>query len=310
MKKHASHRRSLFVLLHAVVLIVALQTSAAVGEEAFPIRPHAETQDLILKLMSPADDGDPTTRWLAIERLQLLAADDNQKFVEQVAFYVAHMKEKVLGSVVYRIFGYCLISNDTWFQVMSRYAYCENEQLRKDARRTLRGMPSGNYQNYQDLGYLAPVVRNEQVGDDVAGSAKRWIFETAPNSAFLLFISEAKGQENSRMRRLERVISNAQFDKMYMGGIEGNGGLITKETQDAVRELAKSPHWWARFFVAETMVQNYEFRLDDVIATLAEDPDPLVKQSIGSLKKPDPLRASRVDDGRQLGEHLRPKPSK
>ncbi len=296
MNTSTSCRHELFVLICTVTALLLSLTGNSLAEEPFPIKPHAEIQELIDKVMNRTDDGDAPIRWRALERLQGLAADNDTRFVEQVAYYVAHMKEKIFAPVVYRLFGFCRISNDTWFQVMSRYAYSENEQLRKDARGTLIGTPSGRYQNYRNLACFEPVVRNDQVGDEVAGPAKRWIFETAPNSAFLLFVPETNGKEFLRLRRLERVISNAQFEIQYMGGLEG--GKISKETEDAVRELAKSPHWWARLFVAETIVQNREFRVAEVIAALVKDPDPLVKQSIASLHKEDPLRATRVDTGR------------
>ncbi len=294
MNRCKSYRYASIVLVHFVASIVASPTGTSKAEEPFPIKPHAEIQALIHEWTIPAQD--EAKEFRTIRRLRALAAEDNERFVLQVAYYVAHMKEKVLGSAVYRLFGYCRISEGTWVEVMSRYAYCANEQLRKDARRTLRGTPSGKYQNYRDLEYFAPVVRNEKVGDELAIPAKRWIFETAPNSAFLLFVPEADRKEWSRLRRLERVMSNALFDIQYMGGLEGE--KISKETEDAVRELAKSPHWWARLFVAETIVQYREFRVADVIATLAKDSDPLVKQSIASLEKEDPLRATRVDTGR------------
>jgi len=206
------------------------------------------------------------------------------------------MKEKIFAPVVYRLFSYCRISEGTWVEVMCHYAYCENEQLRKDSRGVLSGAPSGNYQNYRDFSHFAHVVRNNVAGKGVADSGNRWIFETSPNSAFLLFVGDAGPKESLRLRRLERIISNALFEIHYMGGLEG--GKISQETEAAVRELAKSPHWWARLFAAETIVQNREFRVPDVIASLAKDPDSLVKQSIASLEKEDPLRATRVDTGR------------
>jgi len=287
----------LFVLIGAAVAMGAMPSDEVLAEEKFPIKPHAETQELIAQWMSTADEGDPLPRAKALGRLQVLAAADHQRFVEQVAFYAAHMKEKIYAPVVYRLFGYCLISNDTWAKVMSRYAYCDNQQLRKDARNILRGAtPGGGYQNYCDLGLFDTLVHDDH--EEISSPAKRWIFETSPNSAYLLLARDARNNEFIRLRRLERVISNALFEIQYMGGLEG--GKISKEIEDAVRELAKSPHWWARLFVAETIVQNREFRVADVIATLAKDPDPLVKQSIASLEKEDPLRATRVDTGRLL----------
>ena len=67
------------------------------------------------------------------------------------------------------------------------------------------------------------------------------------------------------------------------------------ETATAIRELAESKFWWSRVFAAEIMVQNKEFRDEELIKRLLEDENKLVRQSAASIGKPDPLRFAEVD---------------
>ena len=94
-------------------------------------------------------------------------------------------------------------------------------------------------------------------------------------------------------RRMERFIADALYEKTDLGGIPE--GHVDPATATVVRKLAESKHWWARMFAAEIMVQNKEFRDDELVARLLKDDNKLVRQSVAAIDTPDPVRFAKVD---------------
>jgi hypothetical protein len=126
-----------------------------------------------------------------------------------------------------------------------------------------------------------------------ARSLQRAVFELTPESAFLLFHTKAKSGELVSLRRDARNVSNALYQKLWLGGLPD--GDINDETKESLATLASSEHWWARLFAAEVMVQHKEFRNKRTIDAMLADENELVRNSIRSIQEPDELRFAKVD---------------
>jgi hypothetical protein len=195
------------------------------------------------------------------------------------------------------------------------YAYDPNEMLREEARILLRSaMRESQYQGYCDFSHFVDAINSQFQESSLTQPLTRFLFETSPNPAFLIFVHEAPSLEEFDLRRAERTISNAIFEldwatkrRAYVRHAKSRG-LLPKDTPDSSSwsidestartrlELAQSKYWWARLFIAETMVQHKELRDKVLLEAFEKDESELVRRSVASIRNPDPLRVTKVDD--------------
>ncbi len=282
------------ILLIAAIAssLVSIRTNAQ--DVAFPIEPHAATQLLLSKQpFWPLDTRDEDgLRNLAASLA--IAREDRKRFVEQVVYFTYHMKEQIGVPVVYRLLQLAQVSEGDFAVALSPLLYCEDPKLRQQAWSLFplvynRGCPFG----YRNMSGIRDYLKSDKQNPIVARNLNRAVFETSPSAAFLEYHADAKREELIRYRRLERVISNALYQKAWLGGIPG--GKVDESTAAAIAELANSKFWWARMFASEIMVQNKEFRDVELIDRLTKDENELVRQSAASVEKPDAFRATKVD---------------
>ena len=271
------------------------------------IAPHPQTQRLLVQFFELIQreyenaslhqnelDIETQEIWRRFLELRRVSEDDRAEFVQQEI--LAIVTDRLDGDFdIYVLLDFVGTSEVGYAAGLSGLLYCDNEEIRREAW----GLFSHTYSNrvtYQvgvDMAGLRVHVTGEHQIPEVATPLKRAIFERMPQAAFLMFVSTVSLRSGESYRRLERTVDNALYQKRWLGGIPD--GKIDEETATALRMLGHDAHWWARMYAAETMVQNKEFRDDDLIARLKDDEHELVRGSIASLTTPDPLRAAEVD---------------
>lgn len=285
--------RSLVVSLFACFFAAA----AAEGEEdvdrPFPIEADPVVQKQIESALRPLEQltNDDFARNLA----QVLA-DSNKdpiRFIDQVMYFTCHV-EPVLATGPYRLLLWAEVSQHDCARALGKHLYSHDARLRNEVRELF---PFANFAGRRrdclpDYSGFGSLIREGRGTAEVTEPLTRMMFEVSPSAAFLFFHTEAK-REIVSYRRLERIVSNALYEKQYLGGIAG--GKCDGVTADALRQLAVSKHWWSRLFVSETMVQNKELRDSEVLGRLAKDDHKLISQSARSVAEPGDLRASKVE---------------
>ena len=279
-------------LLPASFVIVGCCSSAWAYD--FPIVPDETTQQLIEQWVATSEEAQLEAHYDLLPALHRLAKKDRIGFARQVVYYVYQQPQAELAI---ELFAFCRITSRDRALALSSYLYSEDRRLRKQVQglfpfRPYEFMPSSY--NYPDYSYLGGFVVDRAPSFDGAASLRRMMFEFSPNAAFLQYHGEAPGSERLGLRRMERFIADALYEKHHLGGLPG--GEIDDATASVIRRLGESEHWWARMFAAEIMVQNKEFRDPEVIDRLLKDENNLVSQSVASIKAPDPRRFTKVDD--------------
>lgn len=294
------------------VFCCALALSVLGDEGDYPIQPHPETQDLFARWLATANRAQAEDHYALLARLEPLARDDYQRFVEQVMYFVHHLsqQEKARASVVRSLVQYCMVPKGRVATALSPHLYGEHPALRKEAWGLFHySIGSGFPQGYADLSYIRDHVTGNRQKEEIATPLKRAIFEVAPNAAFRLFLPEAERLEGLKLARAEHTLENALFERNinihergYLayakerGQPDGDLPLpppwkLDATTIAAMRELASSKHWWARMVVAEFMVRNKDLRVAELIEKLKKEENDLVRQSATSIETPDPLRS-------------------
>lgn len=278
--------------------IVFLEGASAQEAPPAVIEPHVQTQRLLAEVLRPAPNVDEAQLRRKLEELTALIRTDVPRFVQQSVLYEANergKREPFSTGFTSGLFQNAGIDERDFPDAISTLLYCNDEHIRKEAWKLLRRSITRECVNGQpDLSHFRDHVIGQFQKPAIAQPLRRAIFESVPSAAFLLFHSGAERTEWIPYRHKERIVSNALYEKQWLGGIPG--GKVNAETAATLRDLAASKYWWARMFVAEIMVQNKEFRDADVIKRLLEDENELVRNSVASIEKPDPLRAAKVDD--------------
>jgi hypothetical protein len=291
---------------------------AGAKEHPGVIERHEETQRLMAECMAAAQGLDASlsdrndVRELTFHRklneLMALARLNGPRFIQQVLLLESRKDWGELSPAMAFLREDAQLSANDFAAALAPLLYCDDESIRKRAREWFprvfgRGCPYG----HPNMSHLADCVKGKHLNPQIAMPLQRALFEVDSNGAFLFFHTTAKPQEFISLRRAERTIANVLYEKQYLGGLSER--TIDTETAQIVRELAESDYWWARLFIAELMVQNREFRQVDLIATLREDENPLVRQSVGSIDEPDSLRMTPVDGQSPKQATVRPAPS-
>ncbi|HUE75142.1 MAG TPA: hypothetical protein VMP01_30015 [Pirellulaceae bacterium] len=287
-------------LARPVVLFLFAFGMTARGQDAdYPIIPHPETQELIAKWATPfANDAQLDEHYALLGRL-MRAADDSQRFVQQVVYFVHHQEKSkdggLRGMMAMTLLDHCDVSVGHVAIALVPYLYGEHAALRKSAWGLFLYGQRGNYPpGYTDLSYVADAARSDK--EEIATPVRRAIFEVAPNAAFHLFWVEADAGEFAKLLRAQRTLENALFEQKVRTELEPAQPpwKLDENTIEALRVLSASKYWWARMFASEFMFRHEDFRIPELIEKLEQDEDDLVRNSAVSITTPDPLRSSKV----------------
>lgn len=274
----------------AAALGIHVIVAAARADEP-KIAPHPETQQALGELVL-AGHRPEADQWRLLSRAIAIADRNHRQFVQQVVLFAHASSDQVQVPGVYRIMRWAGITDVEVAQAVAPLLYCSDAPLRKAARRLLPFKRSQERIGAVDLSDFHSIIVAAPEDEDVQ-FLRRAVFELAPESAFLLFHTEAKPTELIGLRRHARNIGNALFEKLWLNGIPREG--LGPTASDSIAALASSEYWWARLFVAEVMVQHKEFRNEKLIELMQRDENELVRKSIQSLRDPDPLRLTNVD---------------
>jgi hypothetical protein len=216
------------------------------------------------------------------------------RFVQQSILYQLTNRRDGQEVDAFAILNEARIARGSLAVAVAPLLYCGNAEIRRAARKLFpQAIGCGCRDGQPDFSHFRDHVMGAHQRPAIATPLKRALFETAPNSAFIFFASEAERSDHVPYLRKERIISNALYEKHPLGGIPA--GNVDGATAGALRDLAMSQYWWSRMFVAEIMTQNKEFRDAEVIKRLREDENELVRHSIAAIDRPDSLRAAHVD---------------
>lgn len=302
------------MVISGLVSAVHLTNVIAAEDSPVVIEPHVETQGLMSELLRPSPMANEAELRRKLELLSTLARANGPRFVQQVVLHEVQLKTNGAEVGPYMFLREANISKSHYAEGLGVLLYCRDKQIRRYAWE-LFPLAIGRVCNYghADLSHIRDHVTGNYQKSEISTPLKRAIFESAPNAAFLLYHTEAKGIEMLKFRRAERAISNAMFEREMIKqerdylefakhrGLPGRDvqlpapWKLDPATAAVIHELATSKHWWARMFIAEIMVQNKDFRDVELLKTLAEDENELVRQSVASINAPDPLRAGKVD---------------
>ena len=277
--------------LIAIPLASVLVVSA--GGAELPITPTAATQALLLEWMETTTNSQSSLHWAMLGTLRDVAGNSETEFVRQLVYFIYEHSKKYNAGLIhaYALLDYCHVSKLAIAKALGPHLYSRNEEFREVVRVPYY-VERGPYR-YPDYSDFRQLALGEDWKHEAAEPIRRMMFEFSPNAAFLLFNNEVQGGERLELRRMERFIADALYEKTHLGGLPG--GMIDEGTASVIRRLGESEHWWARMFAAEIMVQNKEFRDPEVIDRLLKDENNLVRQSVASIKTPDPLRFAKVD---------------
>jgi hypothetical protein len=261
------------------------------------IQPHAETQRVLELLVAATMDRLDRQKYYRIMfELDQLSIADGPELVRQTILYdVTHKPPFPVWILTFQL----KVGVRDWMTAIAPLLYCDNTAIRDTARKFLGilfvprpSMSRFDVSDFSDL--FISTGPFHMLDPRIATPLRRALFEAVPGTVFLLYADrDAAGDEIRPYYRKWRVIDNALFEKHWLGGIPG--GRVDQATADVMRELAASKYWWSRLFVAEIMVQNKEFRDPELVKQLEQDENELVRNSIASLSKPDPLRITPVD---------------
>lgn len=286
-------------LLWATVGVFGLR-AALPQETRCGIVRHPETLRLFDAFFAAEED--TPQYWKVLSELGRLAKSDPRRFVKQTILY--DLEQKKMWATWYLIWM-TRVKNSDVMEALAPLLYCEDEGIRESASRMLPAafFLARNEKDVLELSELREFPRQVRM------PLIRALFELRPVDGFFYFTGEQsdrpdlQGVGNAereidpndvvRYRTLLRTVDNALYRKKWLDGIPG--GKVDPPTRDALRELAGSKYWWSRLFVAEIMVQNKEFRDPELVKQLEQDENELVRNSIASLTKPDPLRITPVD---------------
>jgi hypothetical protein len=295
--------RPLSIAVIAVVVAGVLSTAdtrvGAQEDSGYVIGPMANAQRLFGELINPDKDATLDDVRKKVDALRKLG--DDAFLVRQAVFYEATMRPRPEGfdkGWAYVVLARELVPIGSYPAAVADLLYAPEEAVRKEARYVFQ-CALGQKPQYDvlDLSRFRDYIVGVYQKQEIAYPLKRALFETVPMEAFFLFTCESPLEIKKDLvidyRRKWRVIDDALFEKRWLGGIPG--GRVDQATADAMRELAASKYWWSRLFVAEIMVQNKEFRDPELVKQLEQDENELVRNSIASLTKPDPLRITPVD---------------
>jgi hypothetical protein len=283
------------------VSICLLAVSSAQVWSQLSISPNRDVQSLIDEWAKARQRGSLVEYYAILGRIEPIASGDNEEFTRQVVHYYVERhgkedEEEERGMLALELLRHCRVPAAAIARALGGYLYANDQKLHETARQLfpfkLNGQRRGPYA-YPDYSHLRSLVLDVRTDASISGPLKQMMFEFSPNAAFLLYHEEGKEEEVLRHRQLEREIANALYQKHYLDGLPR--GRVSAKTAAGIRELAESKYWWSRMFAAEIMVQHKEFRDEALVEKLLKDEEPLVRQSVASIKTPDPLRASPVD---------------
>jgi hypothetical protein len=273
---------------------IALSLCPSADCAELPIRPVAASQELLTRWIETTGNAHAKEHWALLAELRNNAKNDDVQFVRQLAYFVHTHRDTYDAALIhaYALIGYCQVSKSAVAKGLGPYVYTTDEALREVVRVPFL-VERGPYR-HPDYSHYRQLALGEDRNHEAAEPMRRMMFEFSPNAAFLLYHTEPGGQQMMELRRMERLIADALYEKSHLGGLPG--GKIDEDTASVIRRLGESEHWWARMFAAEIMVQNKEFRDPEVIQRLLKDENNLVRQSVASIKTPDPLRFAKVDE--------------
>jgi len=259
----------------------------------FPIAADDGTQELIKQWVATTSRDRLPGHFSVLAKLEPIARKDYERFSQQVMLYVYHhLDESALTA--YQLFVFCSVPRTKIASALAPYLYSSDSKLRQLVREifpfTFLCTSKGRF-DYPDYSHFQLLLRHD--GDSSANSLTRMMFEYSPSAAFLQFHRKLGAAERMSARRRERIVANALYEKTQLGGLPD--GKIDRVTAEVIEQLGESPYWWARLFVAEIMVQHKEFRNAELVTRLLKDENELVRQSVASIEKPDPLRFGEVD---------------
>lgn len=286
--------KELFVGVVWAVVLLRCGAAPAAESDAFPIGADAELQRRLDDLVrsADADEAGEEGHFRKLAQLTAAAKANKRHFVQQVVHYTYYMEDKLLAPAVYRLFIWVQVDAGELAESLAPYLYCPHAGLRTHVRRLFPFALLHDRRTCTDYSSMRHLVSGSYQRPEISVPLKRMMFEFDPNAAFLLLHTESK-EAMIEMRRHERTIANALYQKRQLGGLDG--GKIDGNTADAIRTLSESKYWWARLFSAEIMAQNKEFRITSAIERLLQDEDVLVQESVKSIKSSDPMRAIPAD---------------
>jgi hypothetical protein len=249
------------------------------GKTPIPaIEPDPELQNALLRFVHPTGKDPGQERLL---QLRKLSRAGHQKLIPQLVYYSAYgsgrsgqhdLEDAMVAGYLLDRFA---IDHYTLARALLPYFKSDNPKLRKVLDNI--GLDSAG---------LRALARGEAPLDQAATAHfVRELYHEHPGDALLLMAHSALLPDDPvKVKSLlwaEHVLGDAIWE-------HNNGFLDTTkvepETAAELGKLCKYDEWWVRLYVAEILRQHPAFRTPELIARLAVDKNPLVRDAMDFTK--------------------------
>ncbi len=315
-------------------LLVVTAVRPAAEKHAIPIRPDADLQARIDRIARAGIQPDiPDAERGATERelFRLIAGREKAElFIRQLLYYSLTAPKQDLRDAVIWITLYLNLAPETIAGAIVPYLETENDDLRLRVRILLETcVEKCSPSECHTFRHYSFALKRDR--DNPPLGLVRYMFERDPSEALRQFTEvyrlpsvQAHTAAREELRWAEHIVNdaikNANFLTAFRHTAEGpRDAVITLERltrEEATAQLdilSKSDDWWVRLYVAEILRQHPAFRTPKLVARLAADKHPLVREAIDLTKKK-PVATFRPPAGKAppppANLEIRPEPDK
>jgi hypothetical protein len=219
------------------------------------------------------------------------ARKDEERFFRQlVYFFDRRMRQGRTDDAIYMLamISDLRLTSMTIARVLTPYVDAPDPALREFVRELLGGVETRDARGALDFSYYAQLLSP----DPPAGLVK-YMYERSPGTAlFTLARVYGKRPRDLELEWAEHVVADAVWKQDYFArssrAAQPPGRDAALAVERSVREaraelgsLSGNPGWWVRLYVAEMLRQHPAFRTPELVARLATDKHPLVREAMG-----------------------------
>ena len=258
------------------------------GRQLLDIQPDANLQAQLGEVMHKLVDPKLTLadQLYAVGTLSDAAKDDERFFKQVLWFYDRLSREGRADDGIYLTMMLSIldVSRTTRAKVMVPYLDVEEKTLSVIVREFLRGVDSTGSPGVVDFSYYRFAL-----GRDPSFPVVRYMYERDCGAALLeLARSSLSGPGVDTRKQYRSIIwaEHAVSDVLW----KQKSGFLEKTRVEPgavveLHKLSKYDEWWVRLYVAEILRQHPAFRTPELVARLAADKHPLVREAMDFTKE-------------------------
>ncbi len=258
-------------------LFLCALPAARVGQDRDPV--PARDPALQSAIRSALQAGDEKELESSLDTLRRLAGPDHRDLVPQLFLFSKDATDTREAMAFGVLVAQLRIPAQHIIRPLVPLLESSDRELRREIGNVLSEFEDRSVDHGPSFSIYRPLLEAQaRAGQGFALGLARYLYETDPGAAFLLFlrIQVTAPEELKPLLWAEHAVGETLW-KQRFGFLRPNE--VEPEAVEQLRWLAHHPHWWARLYAAQILSRHPAFRAVVPVEELQRDPHPLVREA-------------------------------